>query len=191
MAEDEEIFYPESPKHWRDWLEKNHVKKNSVWLLFYKKKSGKPSLTWSESVDEALCFGWIDSVKKTIDQDRYKQYFCKRKPKSNWSEINKQKVNDLTKKGLMSEAGLICVQTAKQNGSWDKKEVYDDKTIPDDLLIQLQKVPGAETFFSGLSQSVKKNMLVWIATAKRPETRQKRILEIANLAGKKLKPKPF
>lgn len=191
MSDDEEIFYPESPKHWRDWLQINHVKKHSVWLLFYKKKSGKPSLTWSESVDEALCFGWIDSVKKTIDQDRYKQYFCKRKPKSNWSEINKQKVSDLTKKGLMSEAGLICVQTAKQNGSWDKKEVYDDKSIPDDLLIQLQKVPGAETFFSGLSQSVKKNMLVWIATAKRPETRQKRILEIATLAGQNQKPKPF
>jgi uncharacterized protein YdeI (YjbR/CyaY-like superfamily) len=191
MSDDEEIFYPESPKHWRDWLQINHVKKHSVWLLFYKKKSGKPSLTWSESVDEALCFGWIDSVKKTIDQDRYKQYFCKRKPKSNWSEINKQKVSDLTKKGLMSEAGLICVQTAKQNGSWGKKEVYDDKTIPDDLLIQLQNVPGAETFFSGLSKSVKKNMLVWIATAKRPETRQKRILEIANLAGQNQKPKPF
>lgn len=159
--------------------------------FFIKKKTGKPSLTWSESVDEALCFGWIDSVKKTIDQDRYKQYFCKRKPKSNWSEINKQKVIDLTKKGLMSEAGLICAQIAKQNGSWDKKEVYDDKKIPDDLLIQLQNVPGAETFFFGLSQSVKKNMLVWIATAKRPETRQKRILEIANLAGQNQKPKTF
>ncbi|MBK8621410.1 MAG: YdeI/OmpD-associated family protein [Saprospiraceae bacterium] len=191
MADDEKIFYPKSPKHWREWLEKNHIEKNSVWLLFYKKKSGKPSLTWSESVDEALCFGWIDSVKKSLDEDSYKQYFCKRKPKSNWSEINKQKVVDLTKKGLMSEAGLVCVQKAKQNGSWDKKEFYDDKTIPDDLLIELQKVPGAETFFSGLSYSVKKNMLVWIATAKKTETRQKRIIEIANLAGQNLKPKQF
>ena len=87
-----EIFYPESNQHWRAWLEENHIDKNAVWLIFYKKQANKPTLSWSEAVDEALCFGWIDSVKKTLDAERSIQFFSKRKPKSTWSKINKGKI---------------------------------------------------------------------------------------------------
>ena len=92
--EDVEEYCPDTKKSWREWLELNHQKKEAVWLIFYKKKSPNYNLNWSESVDEALCFGWIDSTKKSIDSEKYKQYFCKRKPKSNWSKVNKYKVKN-------------------------------------------------------------------------------------------------
>ena len=98
-------YCPKDKEDWRNWLKKNHVIKDSIWLIFYKQGSPNPNLNWSEAVDEALCFGWIDSTKKSIDNEKYRQYFCKRKPKSNWSKINKDKVKILIEQGLMKEAG--------------------------------------------------------------------------------------
>ena len=95
-----EIYCPKSQTEWRQWLEKNHQSKQSVWLIYYTKKSTIPSLSWSEAVDEALCFGWIDSTRKTIDEFSFMQFFSKRKPKSNWSKINKEKVANLIEQGL-------------------------------------------------------------------------------------------
>ena len=97
---DVEEYCPNDKQNWRNWLQSNHNKKDAVWLIFYKKKSPNYNLSWSESVDEALCFGWIDSVKKTIDSEKYKQYFSKRKVKSNWSKVNKDKVQTLIEQGL-------------------------------------------------------------------------------------------
>lgn len=188
---DVEEFCPNDKKDWRDWLELNHNKKEAVWLIFYKKKSPNYNLSWSESVDEALCFGWIDSTKKAIDNEKYRQYFCKRKPKSNWSKINKDKVKTLMDLGLMKEAGYKTIEVAKENGSWTILDKVEALVIPEDLKSAFKKYKGSMEYFNSLSKSVKKQHLYWIVSAKRNETRQKRIQQIVENAGQNKKPKQF
>lgn len=184
-----EIFYPTSQIAWRKWLEKNHLSKQAVWLVFYNKKSEQKSITWSEAVDVALCFGWIDSKKVKIDAETSHQFFSKRKPKSTWSKINKEKVEKLIEQGLMTEAGLRSIETAKQNGSWTILDGVEELIIPEDLEAVFADKPNAKDFFLGLSKSVKKIILAWLVFAKTNETRQKRINEIVESAGQNLKPK--
>lgn len=186
-----ETFYPETKKQWRDWLIKNHMRNDGIWLIQYNKKSSKPSLSWSDAVDEALCFGWIDSLKKKLDDESSIQYFGKRKPKSTWSKINKQKVEKLTAEKRMSKAGLETITIAKENGSWEILDSVEELIIPDDLMHELSARPNAAEFFESLSKSVKKMMLQWIVLAKKPETRQKRILAIAESAALRMKPKGY
>jgi len=186
-----ETFCPKSRADWREWLEKNHRLEQAVWLVFYRKKSANYNLSWSESVDEAICFGWIDSTKRTIDSEKYKQYFSKRKAKSNWSKINKQKVEDLITQGLMEKEGYISIETAKENGSWTILDAVEELVIPEDLKKELACHESSSEFFDSLSKSAKKVLLHWVLSAKRPETRQKRILEIAESASVNLKPKQF
>lgn len=184
-----ETFYPRSNKQWRTWLQKNHVKKQSVWLLCYKIKSGKPSITWSDAVDEALCFGWIDSIRKSVDDETFVQYFSKRKPGSTWSKINKAKIKRLIADGLMTPAGLTAIETAKKNGSWTKLDAVEELTISKDMEKAFKANAGSKKFFLSLSKSTRKMMLQWIAFARREETRQKRINDVVTRAAKKLKPK--
>ncbi|SDK26048.1 Uncharacterized conserved protein YdeI, YjbR/CyaY-like superfamily, DUF1801 family [Pedobacter sp. ok626] len=186
-----ETFCPASKEEWRQWLKENHSSSQSVWLVQYKQNSTKPSMSWSDSVNEALCFGWIDSTRKTIDEESFAQFFCKRKPTSNWSKINKAKVQRLIEEGLMAEAGFKSIEIAKKNGSWSILDDVEELIIPKDLEIAFQSQSGAEDFFNSLSKSVKKMILQWLILAKRPETRQKRIAETAELAAQKLKPKQF
>lgn len=185
------IFYPENTQQWRRWLEENHDKEQNVWVVFYKKSAGKPTITWSESVDEALCFGWIDSKKISIDSEKSHQFFSKRKAKSIWSKINKDKVDRLIADGLMTKAGLDIIEIAKQNGSWNILDPVDALIIPDDLEKAFETKPGSKEFYLGLSKSIKKMMLYWIISAKRPETREKRIEEIVEAAALQKKPKQF
>ncbi|MBO9700090.1 MAG: YdeI/OmpD-associated family protein [Sporocytophaga sp.] len=192
MSEKEiEKYCPKSRTDWRKWLEKNHQSKQSVWLVYYKTSTKVPSLTWSEAVDEALCFGWIDSTKKTIDKERYMQYFSKRKPDSTWSKINKDKVARLIQNNLMTKAGLDSINTAKQNGTWDIMQDIEELIIPEDLTIELNKYESSMEFFQSQSKSIKITMMHWVVTAKRIETRKKRIEEIARLAAKGMRPKQF
>jgi uncharacterized protein YdeI (YjbR/CyaY-like superfamily) len=186
-----ETFYPANQQEWRQWLEENHSSKQAVWVVMHKKASKRPSISWSDAVDVALCFGWIDSVKRSVDSESSIQFFSKRKPKSGWSKINKAKVERLIEGGLMTAAGLVCIETAKQNGSWIILDEVEELTIPRDLEQALQDQPGAEAFFLNLSRSVRKAMLQWLVLAKRPETRQNRINEISRLAALKQKPKQF
>lgn len=184
-------YCPSNQQEWRNWLELNHKSKEAVWLVFYKKKSPKYNLSWSKAVDEALCFGWIDSVKKTIDHETYIQYFSKRKPKSNWSKVNKDKVKNLIENGLMKEEGLKSIAIAKENGSWVFLDDVEALIVPEDLKMELENREAALEFFNSLSNSSKKILLYWVHSAKRSETRQKRILEIVDNANQKLKPKQF
>lgn len=186
-----DTFYPKSQQEWREWLAKNHLSKHSVWVVFYKKASKVPTISWSEAVDEALCFGWIDSVKKSIDKDSSIQYFSKRKAVSTWSKINKEKIKQLTEKGLMMPAGIKCVEIAKQNGSWTIFDNAEALILPKDFEQKLNTVPEAKDYFFSLSKSMKKNILQWLVLAKREETRQKRIDEVITLAAQKQKPKQF
>ncbi|WP_348655489.1 YdeI/OmpD-associated family protein [uncultured Roseivirga sp.] len=184
-------YYPKSKTDWRNWLSKHHDSTQSIWLVYYKTSSNKPTLSWSEAVDEALCFGWIDSTKKAIDKESYMQYFCKRKPNSIWSKINKEKVARLIENNLMTEAGLKSIATAKENGSWNALDDVEALIVPNDLTEALAGCKEALAFFNRLSNSTKKLLLHWVTFAKRPKTRAKRIAEIVESAHKSLKPKQF
>jgi len=189
--QDIETFYPKSKQDWRKWLKNNHQKKQSIWLICYKKQTNIPTITWSEAVDEALCFGWIDSTRKSIDSEKFIQFFTKRKPRSAWSKINKEKIERLMSENLMSQAGLESVEIAKQNGSWTLLDQVEELYIPEDLELAFEANLGSKDYFLSLSKSVKKIILHWVTVAKRPETRQSRINETAVLAAQKLKPKQF
>ncbi len=184
-------YCPKDKTEWRNWLKLNHTIKDAVWLILYKKKSPNYNLSWSESVDEALCFGWIDSTKRTIDSEKYKQYFSKRKAKSNWSKINKHKVKSLIDQGLMEEEGYKSIEVAKENGSWVLLDGVEALIIPEDLKVEFRNYKGSQEFFDNLSNSGKKILLYWVVSAKRMETRQNRILEIVENASNNLKPKQF
>jgi uncharacterized protein YdeI (YjbR/CyaY-like superfamily) len=186
-----ESFCPGSKKRWREWLQKNHQSAQSIWLVFYKVSSGKATLSWSEAVDEALCFGWIDSLKKTLDEERYVQFFSKRNPKSTWSKINKGKVQQLISEGLMTSAGQRCIDIAKQNGSWVFLDQVEALIMPADLEEAFATKPGSKAYYLTLSKSSKKIILYWIVSAKRSETRQKRVAETVEAASQRMKPKQF
>ncbi|WP_085519045.1 YdeI/OmpD-associated family protein [Marivirga sericea] len=188
---DAEDYCPCDKNDWRKWLKLNHKKKEGVWLIFNKKKYSNYNLSWSESVDEALCFGWIDSTKRAIDSTKYKQYFSKRKETSNWSKINKDKVKILIDRGLMEKEGYRSIEIAKKNGSWTILDEVEALVIPESLKIEFANYKGSMEFFDSLSKSVKKELLYWVISAKRQETRQKRILEIVESASRNLKPKQF
>jgi uncharacterized protein YdeI (YjbR/CyaY-like superfamily) len=182
-------FTPNSRASWRNWLQKNYADKDFVWLIYNKKNSGLPTIAYSDAVDEALCFGWIDSKQKSIDENRSMQYFCKRKPNSVWSKVNKAKVEALIAQKLMTEAGLACIDIAKANGSWTILDEVEALVIPADLEKAFTK--KGRTFFELLSRTDKRNVLQWLVLAKREETRIKRIAEIVTLANQNLKPKQF
>ncbi|CAM4151019.1 MULTISPECIES: YdeI/OmpD-associated family protein [Flavobacterium] len=186
-----ETFCPKSQADWREWLMKNHQSKESIWLIYYRTATKVATLSWSEAVDEALCFGWIDSTKKTIDNERYMQYFSKRKPNSIWSKVNKTKVDYLISKNLMQETGYKTIEVAKKNGSWAILDEVEALIIPEGLKIEFNKRVGALEYYESISKSAKKILLAWAVLAKRNETRQKRIIEIAENASKKRKPPQF
>lgn len=176
-------IHPKSRKQWRTWLQKNHQKKDAVWMICYRKETGRPTLAWSDAVDEALCFGWIDSIRKSIDGEKFVQRFSKRKPKSTWSKINKQKIKRLTKEGLMTEAGLKIIETAKQNGYWSILDDVEELIIPADLEKAFKKKRGSKKYFMKLNRSTKRLLLLGLVMAKTAATRTKRISEIVAYNG--------
>jgi uncharacterized protein YdeI (YjbR/CyaY-like superfamily) len=186
-----DTFCPTSQREWRQWLEENHGSKQAVWLVWYKKKANIPTVMWSDAVDEAICFGWIDSKRISIDDDKFMQFFSQRKPNGTWSKVNKEKIKELIDKGLMTKAGFASIEKAKQNGSWTVLDDVEELTIPNDLEEEFKIKKGSKEFFLGLSKSIRKGILQWIVLAKQSETRQKRIGEIAEMASQHLKPKKF
>ncbi|WP_060874879.1 YdeI/OmpD-associated family protein [Myroides odoratus] len=189
MSKEVETYYPQNRTAWRQWLEENHQSKQAVWLIYYTKKSNIPSISWREAVDEALCFGWIDSTRKKVDDSSSIQYFSKRKPKSIWSKINKEIVQALIENNSMTKAGFESIEIAKQNGSWIILDEVEELVIPDDLELAFIRHSGSKEYFLSLSKSKIKIVLSWIVLAKRVETRQKRIDEVAESMEKKQMPK--
>ena len=162
---------------WRKWLSEHHQSEQSIWLIIYRKKSGIPSVYYPEAVDEALCFGWIDSKPNKRDEVSYYQFFSKRNPKSNWSKVNKNKVSLLIEQGLMMPAGIAMVELAKKTGTWAALEQVDALTMPDELFQLFSKYPTAYTNWENFPPSARRGILEWVYNAKRPETRTKRIVE--------------
>ncbi|UCC26387.1 MAG: YdeI/OmpD-associated family protein [Gemmatimonadales bacterium] len=163
---------------WRSWLAEHHDSSNGVWLVYAKKGTGVPTLTYEESVLEALCFGWIDGLLRSVDDTFYKRRFTPRKPRSSWSPSNKRRVAQLESEGLMTPAGQALVDAAKAGGSWaaaDRPAVPDRPTA--DFQEALDRTPAAKAGFEALTPARKRQYIGWIATARRPETRAKRIEE--------------
>jgi uncharacterized protein YdeI (YjbR/CyaY-like superfamily) len=183
-----ETIYAKDRREWRKWLEENHRLSPGIWLIYYKVKSDKPSVQYSEAVKEALCFGWIDSKVKSLDKERYMQIFTPRKSKSVWSKLNKQYIEELIEQGLMTEAGLVKIEVAKQDGSWKILDAIEALIIPQDLQQALLSNETANRFFEAFSNTSKKNILFWIESAKRPETRFKRIEKTINAVAKNKNP---
>jgi uncharacterized protein YdeI (YjbR/CyaY-like superfamily) len=191
MSVELKTFYPKTNQAWRKWLEKNHITETSVWFIFYKKSSNQPTVKYSDAVDTALCYGWIDSKQMPIDEEKYMQFFGKRKSKSVWSKVNKAKVERLIEEGKMAKSGFESIEIAKQNGSWTILDDAENLVIPKELETAFAKYKNAKTNFLNLSRSDKRNILQWLTLAKRPETIQKRVGNIASLAEQGLKPKQF
>lgn len=177
-------FYAKSVEEWRQWLTDNHETEKNVWLIFYKKKSGKPSLDLGKAVDEALCFGWVDSKINGRDEESYYLYFSPRNPKSNWSRVNKEKITRLTAANKMTPAGLQMVAIAKETGTWNALDDVENLIVPDDLQAEFDKYPNAFKHWEAFPRSVKRSILEWILNGKRATTRAKRIQETATLAEK-------
>jgi uncharacterized protein YdeI (YjbR/CyaY-like superfamily) len=175
---------------WREWLEKHHATSSGVRLVIYKKASGKQRLSYDEAVEEALCFGWVDSTTNTLDANRYTLNFSPRKPGSVWAQSNKQRVERLIEQGLMTPAGLAKIEAAKRDGAWSKMDAIDDLVMPDDLAAALAANPDANQHFAAFSNSAKKMILFWISSARRPETRQKRVEQTVAAAAKNIKAAP-
>lgn len=188
-AKDTKVFNPANRQEWREWLEENHSVESAVWLIYHKKSSQLSNITWSEAVDEALCFGWIDSLARPLDADRYMQFFSRRKPGGGWSKINKEKIRKLTQEGLMAQAGLDAIAAARRNGSWTLFDEVEELVVPDDLANALAKNAEALSFFQKLSKSDRRHLLYWVASAKRDDTRRKRIEQIVEFTGRNSKPK--
>ncbi len=170
---------------WRKWLKQNHRKVDEIWLVFYKKGAGVQSLDYDAALDEALCVGWIDSLIKKIDDAKYARKFTPRNQVSKWSEINKKRVERLIKDGRMTEEGLAVVKAAKANGCWEKPD--RPVTIPDfspELMTALKQNKKAAANFDKLAPSHQKRYMMWVAMAKRPETKEKRIREAIELLEK-------
>ena len=180
-------FHAKTRKDWRKWLAENHQSEKSVWLIIYKKESGTPSIYYPESVEEALCFGWIDSKPNMRDDSSYYQFFSKRNPKSNWSKVNKEKVEKLIAQGLMQSAGFNMIEIAKQNGRWAALDEVENISIPDDLQELFSKNKTAFDNWDKFPRSSKRGILEWIMNAKKADTRQKRIEETLALAEKNVK----
>ncbi len=187
LFKDKKTFYAKDQQAWRNWLMKNHAKEQNVWLIIYRKASATPSVYYNESVDEAICFGWIDSVSYKRDEESRYQFYSRRKPKSGWSKVNKGKIIRLTELGLMTEAGLAVIEQAKKDGSWEKLDLVEQLLVPDDLQKLLNKNKKAATYFEAFPRSAKRAILEWINNAKKEETRQKRIEETARLAAENIR----
>ena len=188
VAHDHVHIQPGSRKEWRAWLKKHHRSAQGVWVVYAKKHTGIPSLTWQEGVEEALCFGWIDSVRHAVDDTYFKQLYTPRKPKSTWSAINKASVDRLIAAGQMAAAGLAAIAIAKANGHWSAIDHVESHTMPDDFAAALAKNKKAKAGFESLSPFVRKQFLYRLNSAKRPETRAKRIAELIAAAERRQNP---
>jgi uncharacterized protein YdeI (YjbR/CyaY-like superfamily) len=172
---------------WRRWLQRNHSRTAGVWLELHKKGSRSASVTYEEAVLEALCFGWVDAKANKLDEERFKLWMSPRKAHSVWSAINKGRVAELTDAGLMAPPGLAAVNAAKADGSWMSLEASDALIVAEDLETALAAVAHARSNFDGFPPGVRKQILQWINSAKRPETRAKRVEETARHAGENVR----
>jgi uncharacterized protein YdeI (YjbR/CyaY-like superfamily) len=169
---------------WRDWLEANHATASGAWLVTWRPRSGRVGLDYEGAIEEALCFGWVDSTAGRVDDDRGKLYFAPRKPRSGWAATNKARVERLVAAGRMAPAGLAVIERAKANGSWEVLDSVERLEVPGDLATAFEAHPPAAASFAAFPASARKQMLTWVAFAQRSETRADRIRQVAEAAAR-------
>jgi uncharacterized protein YdeI (YjbR/CyaY-like superfamily) len=180
-------LYFERDTDWYDWLLNNHNSTKAVYLIFYKLEMNVPTMRWEEAVKVAICFGWIDSTVKSLGNGKRRQYFCPRKPKSVWSKVNKNYIEELSSLNLIEDAGWKSIQIAKENGSWNALDDVENLIVPEDLQQAFDQHPKAFEHYTQFAPSYRKGYLYWLHSAKRPATRQKRISEIIRLCTANIK----
>jgi len=193
-GKDYKTFHPKTRSQWRKWLEKNHATSPGIWLVYYKAETGKRKLTYAEAVEEALCFGWIDSLPRKLDNERSMLKYTPRKPKSVWSKLNKERIEKLIEDKMMMPAGIAAIDLAKQNGSWHTLNSSDfhahNNSCPPDLEKALKKNKKALNNFIAFSPSYRKQFLFWIDSAKQALTKAARIKQTVLMAASNKKPGP-
>ena len=176
------IYHPADLAAWRAWLAAYHDTARGVWVAYWRKTSGRDTVAYEDLVEEAICFGWIDSTVNILDDERGLQLMTPRKPKSGWTRLNRQRVAALEAHGRMTDAGRQAVEVAKANGWWTIYDAVEDLLEPDDLADALDASPTARTAWDGFPSSARKQMLWWVASAAKPETRTSRIARIVSEA---------
>ncbi len=187
---EKELHYFKNSQEWRVWLHENHLSSEGIELVFYKVESEFESMRWEEAVQVAICYGWIDSTVRKIDEERRKQLFTPRKNKSVWSKLNKTYIEKLINENLMHESGLKKIEIAKQNGSWESLDDVENYIIPKDLEDAFFKNKVALENYQNFSPSYRKNYLYWLNQAKREETRNIRIGQIIKFCEQNIKSRP-
>lgn len=177
-----DTVHPETRAAWRRWLARHHARAAGVWVVSWKKATGKPRIEYDALVAEALCFGWIDSKPNRLDDERTMLWFAPRKAGSGWSAPNKARVDRLIRDGLLASAGLAKIDAAKADGSWTALDAVEALEVPPDLARALRAAPPAQANFEAFPRSAKRGILEWIVNAKRPDTRARRVDETARLA---------
>ena len=178
MEELESIYFKDAAS-WRDWLEQNHDSSSGIWQICFKKHTGQPSVSYDEATEEALCFGWVDSLVRRLDADTYMRKYSPRKPRGNWSPSNKKRVERMIAAGKMHPAGLKLIEEAKANGKWDEPfKTINDYKLSKDFENDLQESGFAYRNYLGLPSTERKYFVAWVMSAKREETRQRRFREM-------------
>jgi len=172
------VYHPQDLAAWRAWLEAHHDAARGVWVASWRRASGRDPVSYEDLVEEAICFGWIDSTANILDADRGLQLMTPRKPKSGWTRLNRRRVEAMEAQGRMTAAGRRAVDAAKANGWWTIYDAVEDLVEPQDLAAALAASPPARTAWNGFPPSARKQMLWWVISAGRPETRAKRIAQI-------------
>lgn len=183
----ENSVHPATRADWRAWLERNHTRPEGIWWVSYKQSAGKPRVTYEEAVEEALCFGWIDSKGGTVDEERTMLWMSPRKPGTGWSRINKERVARLMAEGRIAPPGLAKIEAAQADGSWNALDAVEALEVPPDLQQALASHPDAGRHWEAFPPSAKKAILQWILQARKPETRAARIAETARLANENVR----
>lgn len=178
------VYHAESRAQWRAWLEANHDTARGVWLCSWRSDTGRPRCPYPEVVEEALCFGWIDSTVNTFDDERGLQLLTPRKAKSTWTRLNRQRVADMEAAGLMRDAGRRAVEVAQANGWWTILDPVEDLIEPDELAAALDADPAARAAWDGFPPSARKQMLWWVISAAKPETRARRVGAVVEAAAR-------
>ena len=182
----EKLLYVKDRDEWRAWLQEHHATERDVWLVYYKKHTGRPRVPYDEAVEEALCFGWIDSIAKTVDEDRSAQRFSPRKDRRNWTQLNLDRVQKMIRQGRMTDAGLTVLPPA---GAPPPRERYQvDAPLPEIFARGLEANPTAAANFHGLAPSYRRDYVRWVTEAKKEETRQRRLAEALRMLEENRKP---
>ena len=182
--DDAPLVHADDRGTWRAWLEANHAAVRGAWLVTWRPRSGRQGLDYEAAIEEALCFGWVDSTAGAYDEERGKLYFAQRKPHSGWAASNKARVARLITDGRMAPAGLAAIERAQANGSWEILDSVERLEVPADLAAALSATPPAAANFAAFTPSARKQLLGWVAIARRPETRASRIARIADAAAR-------